>query len=70
MIIYLSAYIPLGSLLGSLLVTAYYFAMQVNIDLVYRVDKIHFSFGNIHDTQILAQKSHSLIMSAYIPHPN
>lgn len=38
------------------------------MDLVYIADKIYFSFGNIHDTQTLAQQSHSLIMSTYILH--
>lgn len=62
--------IPLGPPSAELLVTAYYFAMQVIMDLAYRVDKMYFSFGNGHDTQILAQKSNFLIISAYILHPN
>lgn len=50
--------------------TAYYFAVQVSMDLLYRVNKIQFSFGKVHSVQIVAQKSHSLIMPAYILHPN
>lgn len=37
------------------------------MDLLYRVNKTWFFFGKVHSIQIVAQKSHSLIMSAYIP---
>lgn len=32
------------------------------MDLLNGVDKIYFSFGNVHDARILAQKSHSLCL--------